>query len=37
MRESDSWRKKVMTYSLFLQNESNERRDLELWLTTIPT
>ena len=22
---------------LFIQNESNERRDLELWLTTIPT
>ena len=27
----------VMTYYYSYRNESNERRDLELWLTTIPT
>ena len=32
-------REEIWSYDLllFLQNESNERRDLELWLTTIPT
>ena len=32
-------REEIWSYDLllFIQNESNERRDLELWLTTIPT
>ena len=32
-------REEIWSYDLllFLQNESNEKRDLELWLTTIPT
>ena len=32
-------REEIWSYDLllFIQNELNERRDLELWLTTIPT